>query len=369
MLALLTTLILVLDVPGLLGHQVFMENAAQEKEDFSTDVKVAGTTFKCKFLIVHTDGQINMRDSSVNCLPNRPKKKSFRDLNLGNRDGYNFSVSFGINPDKLRDITTVGLTELEISTSTGIHFNEEPDIHYGCSTRDKEASTTRGAAWPGIRLWNPVAVPYYFTSSFTYNDRLTFAKAVEAIQAVTCLRFVPRTTQTAFIRIERECACGGSCFGGGYTDGLGVANPRRLVIGSPCLSPSSASGVGLVIHETLHALGVVHTQTRPDRDSYIQVNTGNIQPSGLSQYEKCSNCLTHGTSYDCMSVMHYRDWGFSTGGPTMSPRYSWCDLKTATNALTATDIKLLNSMYKCTKEPVDGGWSGWSAWSKCSKQC
>ena len=42
-----------------------------------------------------------------------------------------------------------------------------------------------------FRLWNPVAVPYYFTSSFTYNDRLTFAKAVEAIQAVTCLRCLP----------------------------------------------------------------------------------------------------------------------------------------------------------------------------------
>ena len=38
----------------------------------------------------------------------------------------------------------------------GIHPDPQsyfqPDIHYGCSTRDKEASTTRGAAWPGIRF-------------------------------------------------------------------------------------------------------------------------------------------------------------------------------------------------------------------------
>ena len=141
----------------------------------------------------------------------------------------------------------------------------EENYQFGCGAPPFETSDKKGAAGGSIRLWNPSAIPYAFTSSFTYNDRLTFAKAVEAIEASTCLRFVGRTNQREYIRIERECPCGGSCFGGGYTDGLGVQAPRRLVIGSPCLSPTSASGVGLVIHETLHALGVVHTQTRPDR--------------------------------------------------------------------------------------------------------
>ena len=73
-----------------------------------------------------------------------------------------------------------------------------------------------------------------------------------------------------------------------------------------------------------------------------------ITAGGKAQYKKCSDCPMHGTPYDCMSVMHYRDWGFSLGGPTMLPRRATCDLKTATNKLTKADIDLLNAMYSCT---------------------
>ena len=72
-----------------------------------------------------------------------------------------------------------------------------------------------------------------------------------------------------------------------------------------------------------------------------------ITAGGKAQYKKCSDCPMHGTPYDCMSVMHYRDWGFSLGGPTMLPRRATCDLKTATNKLTKADIDLLNAMYSC----------------------
>ena len=83
------------------------------------------------------------------------------------------------------------------------------------------------------------------------------------------------------------------------------------------------------------------------RDSHIWIDWGRISASGQSQYRICSTCNVHGTPYDCMSVMHYRDWAFSLGGSTMLPRKQTCDLKTATNKLTKTDIDLLNAMYSC----------------------
>ena len=45
-----------------------------------------------------------------------------------------------------------------------------------------------------------------------------------------------------------------------------------------------------------------------DRDEHINVLYNNIKPFGLSQYDKCtkSYCKTHGTDYDCSSIMHYR---------------------------------------------------------------
>ena len=141
---------------------------------------------------------------------------------------------------------------------------ENDNIQFGCNTKSPKKSNKRGGA--GItRLWPGGVVPYVFTSSFTATDRLTFAKAVEDIEADTCLKFKGYTSERYYMKVERLCECGGSCFGGGYTDGLGARSPRRLVIGSACISPSSASGVGLVVHEILHALGVEHTQKRPDR--------------------------------------------------------------------------------------------------------
>jgi len=100
------------------------------------------------------------------------------------------------------------------------------------------------------------------------------------------------------------------------------------------------------------------------------VNWNNIQSRYRYTYGKCTGCNVHGTPYDCMSIMHYRDWGFSDGGSTMSPRAKNCDLSTGNKRLTLSDIELLNGMYRCkTDAVVDGQWGPWSGFSECSVEC
>ena len=48
---------------------------------------------------------------------------------------------------------------------------------------------------------------------------------------------------------------------------------------SPFLQAAS-----VVTHELLHALGMMHEQKRPDRDTYIDMVWSNIKGSAASQY-------------------------------------------------------------------------------------
>lgn len=68
---------------------------------------------------------------------------------------------------------------------------------------------------------------------------------------------------------------------------------------------------GIITHEIGHALGFFHTQSRYDRDSYVTVQTQNMNQDAqtLSQFEKLTSAGNNnfGIGYDYGSVMHYKD--------------------------------------------------------------
>ncbi|GMT17666.1 hypothetical protein PFISCL1PPCAC_8963, partial [Pristionchus fissidentatus] len=64
---------------------------------------------------------------------------------------------------------------------------------------------------------------------------------------------------------------------------------------------------GTLQHEIAHSMGLDHTQTRYDRDSYITVNTNNINPAALINFQKKTSAINNnfGVPYDYSSVLHY----------------------------------------------------------------
>merc|ERR1740128_160253 len=209
-------------------------------------------------------------------------------------------------------------------------------------------------------LWPGAVVPYKIDESFKRSDRETLAVAMREIEAASCVRFKELSAVGRFenfVTIKRECAPGSGdwCFSGGWVDFLG-ASRSSLTIGNTRLNQRERRSVGLVVHEILHVLGISHTQKRPDRKKYIRVLNNNINKTdtAVHQYKECNHCTTYGVPYDCMSIMHYRDYYFSINNrKTMVPvdKNSDCDLNSNNNKLTQSDKDLINIMY-CGKSPT-----------------
>jgi len=157
---------------------------------------------------------------------------------------------------------------------------------------------------------------------------------------------------------------GRGCFPGAYA-WYGSDSPQTFVISRTKLYKFFQAYIGLVIHELLHNLGLGHTQKRQDASEHIQINWGNIEKNMRHNYEacivandpRCRRYNDYGSEYDCMSIMHYRDYFFQTqdardkGGKTMVAKKAGCDLSSSNNILTNADVDILKRMY-CANSPL-----------------
>lgn len=105
------------------------------------------------------------------------------------------------------------------------------------------------------------------------------------------------------------------------------------------------------MHELLHALGFLHEQSRPDRDTYIQVNYANIRPGAEEEFEKypADQVDLLGTEYDYDSVMHYGMYDFSVNNkPVIIPTDPAANnIIGQRTHVSKTDALEVQRLYKC----------------------
>lgn len=124
----------------------------------------------------------------------------------------------------------------------------------------------------GWKRWPNGVLPYEIQAGvFTSSQLSVITSAMRQIESqvgASCIRFVPRTTESTYLRIE---GTNQGCYS--YVGMQQRAGPQVV-----SLSTSGCVYKGTAIHELLHAVGFHHEQNRPDRDSYIKVNYENISP-------------------------------------------------------------------------------------------
>ncbi|GIY94906.1 zinc metalloproteinase nas-13 [Caerostris extrusa] len=164
----------------------------------------------------------------------------------------------------------------------------EGDIKDPRFVQERNAIRDTHMKWPGG------AIPYVIANTFDRQERSIIARSMDEYHKNTCIRFLPRSTETDFVFITRK----EGCFSMIGRDG----GRQFLSLGDGCMF------VGIIIHELMHAVGFWHEQSRADRDNYVNILWENVQEGQTHNFAKYTDGRLHhlGEQYDLR--LHHALW-------------------------------------------------------------
>ena len=168
-------------------------------------------------------------------------------------------------------------------------------------------------------------------------------QAVKELETKTIVRFKMHDNEPDTIRVITSTGCSSK---------VGrVGGSQTLKLAPGC------ARMATIMHEFTHAMGLKHTQSRPDRDDYVTIMWDNISEGHEHNFNKADEYAytTMGMDYNYMSVMHYSSHGFSVNGePTIvthDPQFQ--DLIGQRASYTAEDIENINLLYTYDENDAD----------------
>ncbi|CEF61332.2 Astacin-like metalloendopeptidase [Strongyloides ratti] len=187
--------------------------------------------------------------------------------------------------------------------------------------------------------------PINYYVHYTINFRFVFS-VVKMIEKETCIKFqrqkkIPPSSSGIRFIFSRKCS---SFMGKQFEEGW-----QDVGIGHQC------HNFGGILHETLHALGLINEQCRLDRKFYVTIFDKNINEECRNNFDKFSKQICYQFPYDYGSIMHDGMYAYSKNGmKTLIPNNRLYELTVGQREMCSfTDIKALNYHYcskVCTKK-------------------
>jgi hypothetical protein len=194
-----------------------------------------------------------------------------------------------------------------------------------------KVNNTTGAFSP-VKAWTGGRVFYKFHESVSVDMMSIFRTAFAEWERYTPLKFLVRDAEENYIFIIQ------SDRNSSYVGMLGGSQDLNIV----------SQHEGVVIHELGHAIGLCHEHQRSDRDKYVRIFLDNVLPGQEHNFTFKPITIFY-SSYDFLSIMHYRKSAFSSGKfNTIEPQpdyMEFIDKMGQRDSLTTTDIQTVSNLY------------------------
>ncbi|XP_077408728.1 low choriolytic enzyme-like [Vanacampus margaritifer] len=247
------------------------------------------------------------------------------------RPGWDLSVDneYSGEPDEYSITDTI----LKMNNGSDAHLMEGDLMLPRTRTAMKCTVKAKNCLWPKSGN-GKVVIPYIMADKYIDTERRTIEVALRGIEARTCIRFIPRTTQRAYLSFEPKFGCFSM---------LGRMGGRQLV----SLQRFGCVQHGIIQHEVLHAMGFYHEHTRSDRDRHILIHWENIQEYQKNNFDK-QDTNNLNIPYDYNSILHYGKTAFGVHQAiTMTPIPDGSVEIGQREGLSERDVLRINRLYTC----------------------
>jgi uncharacterized protein (TIGR03437 family) len=197
-------------------------------------------------------------------------------------------------PVTFENVDGLAIYQGDIVLGTTAEVERAPD-----PAKSRESSTVSSSLylWPGARI------PYTIDSTLSSALQQRILSAIDHWNTRTPVSLIPRTpadfSYVRFTTSTNTVACSSS---------VGMAGGQQLV------RLPDACGLGPIIHEIGHAVGLWHEQERADRNRFITVLYENIDKAYIFNYDQAGLAGADLGPYDFNSIMHYGAYSFSRDG-------------------------------------------------------